>query len=378
LRKTLFIAAAVLLLAGSALFMVRATGNRGADSGRRNRGAIAYPVAVEPVTLQPLSATVTAVGALAAFEEVQVAARVGGTIDRVLFAEGATVARGAVVAEIETARYRLALATARAARDKAAARLANLEAGLARREAALQQGLVAREDVDNWRADMLMARAELAEAAAALDAATLNLNDAYVRAPISGIMQTRTVQTGQYVAAGAVLGTLQRRDPLLLRFTVPEADARQLQTGAPVTFTVRDDNRGHTAVITHLGAAADAADRAVAAVAAVSDSAARDLRPGTFAEITIAIGDSRAAMVVPLAAVRPSERGFIAYVVAGDTAVERVVATGLHTADGKVEITSGLQPGERLVVRGAEALRDGAPVTVAGSAGAAPARRASR
>ncbi len=56
---------------------------------------------------------------------------------------------------------------------------------------------------------------------------------------------------------------------------------------------------------------------------------------------------------------RPSERGFLAYVVEDDKAHERVLELGLRTADGMVEVREGLKPGERLVVRGAEALKDG-------------------
>jgi multidrug efflux pump subunit AcrA (membrane-fusion protein) len=62
--------------------------------------------------------------------------------------------------------------------------------------------------------------------------------------------------------------------------------------------------------------------------------------------------------------VRPSERGFLGYVVEGDTARERVLTLGLRTADGRVEIKDGVKPGERIVVRGGEALKDGATVRV--------------
>ena len=65
---------------------------------------------------------------------------------------------------------------------------------------------------------------------------------------------------------------------------------------------------------------------------------------------------------------RPSERGFLAFVVEGNQAHERVLTLGLRTADGLVEVRSGLQAGEQLVVRGNEALRDGFTVKVAGGA----------
>jgi hypothetical protein len=66
--------------------------------------------------------------------------------------------------------------------------------------------------------------------------------------------------------------------------------------------------------------------------------------------------------VIPQIAIRPSERGFIAFVVENETAVERLVTLGMRTADGQAEVLSGLKAGDILVVRGAEALRNGVPV----------------
>jgi multidrug efflux system membrane fusion protein len=77
------------------------------------------------------------------------------------------------------------------------------------------------------------------------------------------------------------------------------------------------------------------------------------------------VSSSRTTPVVPLTAVRPSERGFIAFVIEKDAAAERVVTLGMRTADGQVEILSGLNPGEILVIRGGEAFRSGAPVRIA-------------
>ena len=86
--------------------------------------------------------------------------------------------------------------------------------------------------------------------------------------------------------------------------------------------------------------------------------------PDVLTEVTVPIRSVRAS-VIPQTAVRPSERGFLAYVIAeGDVAKERVVTLGMRTQEGRVEVKDGLAPGERLVVRGAEALRDGAQVRI--------------
>jgi RND family efflux transporter MFP subunit len=103
----------------------------------------------------------------------------------------------------------------------------------------------------------------------------------------------------------------------------------------------------------------------VEVTARIDDPARGDLRPGAFAQITVPVGDNAKAPVIPQTAVRPSARGFLAYVVEDGAAKERVLTLGMRTTDGLVEVRSGLAAGEQLVVRGAEALRDGAAVKIA-------------
>lgn len=329
-----------------------------------DRPKILYPVEVEPVKTQSLVYTVNAVGSIDAFEKVQVTARVAGVVDRVLFAEGNIAALGQVLVEIEPERYTLAVESAQASYDKALAAKADAEAGLKRRETVILQtpGLIPGEELETWRTKVLLAASDVAQAKAALNQANLNLHDAYVRAPFSGILQTRTVQTGQYVQIGTVLATLVRRDPLLLRFSVPERDAAQIRPGIAANFKIREDAREFTSKIVHVADAADEVSRMVPITAEIKDSRDPGLRPGAFTEITIPVSTARISPVIPQIAIRPSERGFIAFVVENDAAVERVVTLGMRTADGQVEVLSGLKPGDILVVRGAEALRNGVPV----------------
>ena len=193
-----------------------------------------------------------------------------------------------------------------------------------------------------------------------------------MRAPIDGKMQTRSVQTGQFVQAGAVLGTALRRDPLLLRFSVPEADAPSLRAGMTVRFHVTGDQRSHTANITLVSDASDQTTRMVPIVAQVEGDTKDSLRPGTFADVTVPVGTNDAAPVIPQTAIRPSEKGFLAFVIENDIAHERVIELGMRTADGRVEVRKGLAIGEQLVVRGAEPLKEGAQVKVGPAKQTAP------
>lgn len=342
-------------------------GGRPGGGGAGGRGPIQFPVEVAPVEARDVEYVVNAVGSVEAFERVQITARVPGAVERVLFMEGQTVKKGDVLAEIEPARYAIAVRAAEASFAKARASLTEAQAGADRRTAVNQAspGLLPAEQLDTFQARARTAEADVASARAALDQAQLNQRDAYVRAPMDGVLQTRTVQTGQYVQPGVVLATLLRKDPLLLRFTVPEADVARLKPGLAARFSVRSESGTYTAKITHVAEAADDASRMVPVTAEVSGEDAHRLRPGVFASVAVPVETRGGSPVVPQTAVRASERGFMAFVVEGDKARERILELGMRTADGRVEVREGLKAGEILVVRGGEALREGVVVRVA-------------
>jgi multidrug efflux system membrane fusion protein len=369
--KLRFVAAA--LLAG-VLVLTAACSKDGAEAANKGAGGrpggrgTAFPVEVLTVTPRQVEYAVTAVGSVEAFERVEVTARVAGAIERVLFTEGQIANKGDTLVEIEPERYRLAVASAQANVESEQAALAEARAGLARRETASEKnpGLIRGEEIETWRTRTRTAEAEVSQARAALEQAKLNLRDALVRAPVSGTIQTRTVQTGQYVQPGTVLATLVRRDPLLLRFQVPEQESASVRPGMVARFRVAGDQGEHTAHIRHVAESASTTSRMVIVTANIDAPNRAALKPGAFAQVTVPIGSNTTAPVIPQTAIRPSERGFLAYVIEGNKASERVLTLGMRTADGQVEVREGIRPGEQLVIRGAEALRDGADVRVEG------------
>ena len=363
--------AVILILLPSAFLVSCSKGEASATTGGRpggpgGKGAMAFPVEVRPVESRRVEYTVTAVGSLDAFERVSVTARVAGTVERVMLIEGQLVSKGQALVEIDPERYRLAVSSAEATLQGALAAKAEADAGYSRRRDASEKnpGLIRGEEVEMWRTKVQSTAAQVSQAQSALSQARLNLRDAFVRAPVAGIIQTRTVETGQYVPVGTVLGSLVRRDPLLLRFQVPEQDAMPLRPGVIAKFNIAEDATEHQARITHVAAAASQASRMVDVTAHVLDSRRPELRPGAFARVTVPIGATREAPVIPQTAIRPSEKGFLAYTVADGVAQQRILTLGMRTADGQVEVKSGLAAGETLVIRGAEALRDGAKVKV--------------
>lgn len=339
----------------------KAAGGPGGPGGRRT---LEFPVEVITVAAQKVTYTVDAVGSVEAFERVEITSRVAGAVERVRFSEGQAVAAGQILVEIEPERYRLAVEAARANVQRADAERLEAEAGLERRTMANEKnpGLIRGEEIATWRTRAQTAAAEVSQARAALQQAELNLRDAFVRAPVSGIVQTRTVQTGQYVPVGTVMATMVRRDPLLVRFEVPEQEAQPLRAGQRVSFVTDGAAPPYTAVITHVAAAADQVSRMVDVTANIDDPRRGSLTPGAFARVTVPIGAASDAPVIPQTAIRPSENGFEAYVVENGVARRRILALGMRTASGAVEVRSGLRPGDSLVIRGAEALSDGAKV----------------
>lgn len=338
----------------------------GGGKNKRSRHSMKFPIEVQKVEARPVAYQVSATGSVDAFERIQITARVAGAVEKVSFREGEEVKAGQVLVEIEPARFKLAADAARAALAKAQSAKADAESSLRRRETANTQhpGLIPAEELETFRTKAQAAAADAEAQRVALARARLDLHDAYVRPPRGGVIQSRTVETGQYVQPGSVLATLIDRDPLLLRFQVTEADARRIASGGAASFRVTDDAHSYSARIVHVAESADSTSRMVAITAEVTDPAREKLSPGAFAEVTVPVGAPRPAPVIPETAVRPSERGFLAYVVDGDVAHERVLTLGLRTADGHVEVKKGLQAGDLLVVRGAEALSDGAQVRI--------------
>ena len=329
----------------------------------RRPSEMVFPVEVRPVVPRRVEYRVTAVGAVEAFENVQVTARVAGVLERLHFKEGEDVKEGELLAEIEPQRYQLAVASAQASLASTLAARSEAERELDRAQKLAAEGLSTGAEVNTWQTKLLTAQAQESSAKANLAVAALNLRDARLRAPQSGSIQTRSVQTGQYVQPGTVLATLIRREPLLLRFRVTEAEAGRLVLGMGAEFHVSGSQATHHAKLTFIAGSAEPATRMVPVVAEIA--ADPGLRPGAFTEVVVPIGEKESALAVVETAIRPSERGFIAFVVDGNVAHERIVELGLHTPDGMVEVVKGLSPGESLVVRGGEALKEGAKVKLA-------------
>lgn len=362
MRTTVGALAIALVLAGCG-------GPPGGDTGAAP--ATRYPVEIASVVSEAPQRSLSAPAALEAIETVRIAARVSGVVDRVLVREGDAVQPGQAVAEIDAERYRLAVDAARADLARAQAVRDDAAAGLARRErgAREQPGLVSDEELAQAKARSMQADADVAGATARLARAELDLRDAQVRSPVAGVVQSRQAATGDPLQPGSPIATVIDRSEVRLRFAVPAADAAEVRPGLAVAFRVAGEAAERAASVVLVGEAADARTRLVEVVARVVRPG--EVRPGTFAEAHIDLPPGLPRLLVPDLAVRPSEKGCLVWVVdgGGDTATvrERTIAMGARTRDGRIEVLSGLAAGDRVVVRGGEALHAGAPLAIAGN-----------
>jgi len=380
---------------------------RAEDPAEAPRAPRAYRVGVRPVAAAPLSYAVEAVGTLEAYDVVTVPARVEGTVESVSFDAGDAVTPDRVLAVVDGKRYALesertraalgraqaAVESAKARTGQAAAALTEAEAALARRRGLREKnpGWVSEDELTTLETAVARARASLEEAAAgekvaaaeveeartAADLAAKDAEDARVRSPLAAVIERRHATLGQFVRPGDPIATVVDTSRLRLRFRVSEAESVRVKPGLPVEFTVAAfAERAFRGAVFHVNATADPVTRMVECLAAVPEPE-KGLRPGFFASVRATVGRAGDAIVVPVEAVLPTEKGFTAFVVEDGKARARLLRLGLHTRDGGVEVISGLAAGESLAVEGALALEDGVPVQVvdgagAGAAGAAP------
>jgi multidrug efflux system membrane fusion protein len=338
-----------------------------APAGGPPRG---LPVRVTPVLAQDVVYQIKSPGSMEAEELVQITAQVEGQVTGIQFHEGDQVGRGTVLLRIDPDRYRLELERAEANYQRTLADARRAASDLARREQLARENLVAAEELNRARQEADRLSADAQSAKAARDIAAQNVARSSVRPPMPGVINTKTVETGKFVKTGDVLGTLVDVSRLRLRFKVSEAQSLRAREAQSVRFRVASlGDREFVATIYHVGDVADAATRQVEVLAWVKNPG--ELKPGFFAEVTLASETRTGALVVPEGAVQASEKGFVTYVVEDGKARLHQIQIGLRTGTGLVEVVSGVKAGDVVVVEGSDRLGDGMPVQPVAPAGAA-------
>lgn len=357
-RHTAILAAALGVLLAGCDRGEAAAANGGGRGGPRGGADRITPVEIAVATLGEAARSVAATGSVEPIRVVGVNSQLAGPVRLVAVEEGDVVRQGQVLARIAAPEIEAQLVSAEAALEVAE--------NAARRSAQLfaSQIITAVEHES--------AQAQLAAARATRDQLRTRLGFSTVRAPVSGVVLARSVVAGDLASSQQRLFTIGDVSTLVVRVPVSELDVAALDEGDPVEVQL-DALPGRTldARIRRVFPAADSVTRLVPVEVALTGVAARSARPGYLARATFRLDPRTDVLMVPGAAVLQNTRGPVVYVVKGDRATLRAVQRGANY-QGRVEITSGLAPGDSVVVAGNTRLRDGAAVRVVAPAGGAP------
>jgi multidrug efflux system membrane fusion protein len=315
-------------------------------------------------------------GQFASVQTVEVRPRVSGYIARVAFQEGAEVRAGDPLFVIDARPYAATLAGAQAqlSRAQAAVQLARSEA--ARADTLVAARAMAREDQETRASALAQALADERSAQAAIDTATLDVDWTVVRAPITGRVSRAAVTAGNYVQSGASLNpltTIVSQDPLYVYFNADEQSYLALvrggasgvhatASGAAVAIGLADEpGFPHAARIDFVDNQLDGTTGTIRVRAVVNNPDHR-LTPGLYARVRLAAGAPYEATLIEDRAVGTDQDRRYVYVLKPDSTVDyRPVQVG-PLDQGLRVVTSGVQPGDRIVVDGLQRLRPGAKV----------------
>ncbi len=331
------------------LFVALAACDRdAAENGQGAGGPPPVEVVTATIASQPFTEQIVALGTVKARESVTVTAKVSEIVEQVHFDSGDTVRAGAPLVTLSDNQQRAALAEAQASADEAG-RL------LKRQEELARQQLIARAQLDNQRAARDAAAARVAQIRA-------QLADRVVRAPFAGVLGLRQVSPGALVTPGTAIATLDALDRVWVDFPLPESQLARAATGQTVGGRVAAfPERRFEGTVSTIDTRLDETTRS-ALVRADFANADRTLRPGMLVSVELGTATREALLVPEIAVVQVGRDSFV-WRVGQDGGVERVVVEIGSRSDGRAEILSGVGAGDRIVVDGTGKLRPGAKIS---------------
>lgn len=334
------------------------------------------PVFIEPVEGHRIEDRLEATGQLIARSQAAVAAQVAGQVTKVALDEGASAAESAIVIEIDPERRQLEAQSARAMLIQAEAQASEAERDLARMEKLHEQGVAADAKLDQSRTALRTARSGRDAAQAQLGMADRSLRDSSVVAPFAGLIARRYVSEGEFVSPGQKLFDLVALDPIEVEFHVPERESSRVAVGAAVKVRVAPfPDEVFEAKVTLVSPTIDPTTRTLRVKGSLPNGDGR-LRPGLFARADLGIAVRENIAMIPEEAVLQRASGPLTFRIArkggkeGTHVERRDVELGV-IRDGMIEVRSGLDIGDQVVVRGASELVDGSAVSIRDESGTA-------
>lgn len=344
------------------------------------QAAPAFPpsaVAVFTTASETLPITNELPGRITATRVAEVRPRVSGIVVERVFQQGSKVREGDVLYRIDPAPFQVQVERAEATLRRAKAVHLQAEQKAARQEALKKANVVAAQQFDDATALLAQADADVAIAEAGLAAAKLDLQYANVTAPITGQIGRALITEGALVSANSSenLATIQQLDPLYADFTQSATDLIRLRKALEDGQMMSADQEAEVQLILDDGTTYEHKGKLLFSEAAVDATTGQvtlrgefpnpdgDLLPGMYVRVLVQQGVEKDAITVPQQAVQRNNAGQSqVYVVAADKKVEFRNVTLGRTVGARWQVTSGLKPGEKVIVEGFQKIGPGAPV----------------
>ena len=339
--------------------------------GRGGRGGGAVPVAVAPVVRKSMPIEITVIGTAEAFSNVSIRSQITGQLQSVKFTEGDDVQQGQVLFTLDRRPLEAALREAQANLDRDTARAENAATQSRRYEDLAKRGIATREQVDTSRSDMTALNAMVSADRAAVENATVQLEYATIKAPISGRTGALGVHEGNLVRANdtTALVTINQVLPISVSFAVPEARLSELKrylAGGVLRVTATPPNDPGPPAVGRIAFVDNSVDESTGTirVKGTVPNTDRRLWPGQYVNVVVTLTTDPNAVVVPSVAVQNGQQGQFVFVVKPDQTVDMRPVTVERASATETVIGSGVQPGDTVVTDGHLRLVPGSHISV--------------
>jgi multidrug efflux system membrane fusion protein len=367
-RRVLWLALGLVLLALLAWIIFRPH----AQPVGNGRAGQTTPVVSAVAQQGDMPVTLNELGTVTPLATVTVMTQINGQLVDVGFKEGQELNKGDFLAQIDPRPYQAALDQLQGQLLKDQALLKGAQIDLARYQRLVAQNSIAQQQADDQLYLVHQYEGTVKSDEAQVDNAQLNLAYCHIVSPVTGRVGLRLVDPGNYVQTSNTSGiaVITQMKPMSVIFTVPEdnlpAILKRVQTGATLQVTAFDRG-GQTKLATGtLSTLDNQIDPTTGTIKlrALFDNADEMLFPNQFVNVQLLLDTMTGATVIPSAAIQRGAPGTFVYEIKPDDTVT-VQKVALGPSDGeRVAVTQGLAPGDRVVIDGADKLRDGAKVTL--------------
>lgn len=325
------------------------------------------PSDVVVVGVEPLRQVLPMSGALRALNQVSVKAKVAGEVKEVLVRAGEAVSAGQVLVRIDASEYQFKVDQAKGALVASRGQLDIATKARDNNLALLDKGFISRNAFDNAASQFDIAKANVDSARGALDVAQKALNDSTVKAPISGMISSRTIEPGEKVSIDNKLLEVVDLRQMELEAPVPTADILKVKLGQEVLVTVEGLPQAVAGKVVRINPATQSGSRSIMVYVRI-DNPQGLLRAGMFADASLTLDRRDAVMTVPQTAIQNDGDKSYVYAIEDGKLMRRDITLGLRGVDSKgnaVEVSAGLQSGARIVKANLGSMNSGTPVRFA-------------